>query len=94
MQVNCKTVDNFERTKCAACEYGKVHCQPDKLKTTNNNHMKDQEFIKDHILPGQMVSEYHYISRVPGRLYHTKGKPDPYDMFSRGYVLLTMQMVG
>ena len=27
---------------------------------------------------------YHYISRAPGRLYHTKGKSDQSDMFSGG----------
>ena len=29
-----------------------------------------------------MVSTDHYISRAPGRLYHTKGKSDQSDMFS------------
>ena len=31
-----------------------------------------------------MVSAYNYISRDPGRLYHTKGKPYQSDMFSEG----------
>ena len=29
-----------------------------------------------------------YISRAPGRLYHTKGKSYPYEMFSGGCVLI------
>ena len=29
-----------------------------------------------------MVSEYHYNSRSPCRLYHTKVKSYPYEMFS------------
>ena len=44
--------------------------------------MKDQELKKDHLLPGQMVSVDHYISRAPGRLYHTKGNSNQSDMFS------------
>ena len=44
--------------------------------------MKEQELKKDHLLTGQMVFAYHYISRDPGRIYHTKGKSDPSDMFS------------
>ena len=48
--------------------------------------MKEQDLKKDHLLPVHMVSEDHYISRAPGRLYHTKGKSDPSDMFSGGYV--------
>ena len=30
----------------------------------------------------------HYISRAPGRLYHTKGKSDQSDMFSGGCVFI------
>ena len=54
----------------------------------NNNHMKEKELKKDHLLPGQMVSADHYISRAPGRLYHTKGKSDKSDMFSGGCVFI------
>ena len=46
--------------------------------------MKYQELKKDHLLPGQMVSADHYISRDPGRIYHTKGKSYQSDMFSGG----------
>ena len=31
-----------------------------------------------------MVSPYNYISWATGRLYHTKGKSDPSDIFSGG----------
>ena len=34
------------------------------------------------------MSVDHYISRAPGRLYHTKGKSDPPDMFSGGCVFI------
>ena len=39
-------------------------------------------------MPGNMVSVDNYISRDPGRLYHTQIKPDPYDMFSGGCVFI------
>ena len=39
-------------------------------------------------MPGQRVSVDHYIQRAPGRLYHTKLKSDPYDMFSGGFVFI------
>ena len=35
-----------------------------------------------------MVSADHYISQDPGRLYHTKGKPDQSDIFSGGCVFI------
>ena len=50
--------------------------------------MKEQDLKKDNLLPGQMVSADHYISRDPVRLYHTKGKSDPSDMFSVGCVFI------
>ena len=35
-----------------------------------------------------MVSTDHFILRAPGGLYHTKGKSDPYDMYSAGCFLI------
>ena len=52
------------------------------------NPMKDQDLNKYHLLPVQMVSTDNYILRAPGRLYHTKGKSDPSDMYSVGCVLI------
>ena len=81
VQGNSKVVANCERPKCATCEFGKGHCQSNKFNTINKNPMKEQELKKDHLLPGQMVSVDNYISRAPGRLYHTKSKSDQSDMF-------------
>ena len=88
MQRNSKAVANYESPKCATCESGKGHRQPNKVNTMKNNHMKEKELKKDYLLPVHMVSADHYILRAPGRLYHTKGKPDPSDMFSVGCVFI------
>ena len=48
--------------------------------------MKEQELKKDHLIPGQMVSAYNYISQSPGRLYHKKVKSNQYEMFLGGCV--------
>ena len=53
-----------------------------------HNPMKEQDLKKHHLLTVQMVSEDHYISRDTGRIYHTKYKSDPYDMFSGGCVFI------
>ena len=50
--------------------------------------MKEQEFKKDHLLPVHMVSADNYILRAPGRIYHTKGKSYPYDIFWGGFVFI------
>ena len=81
MQGNSKAVANCERPKCAACDFVKVHLQPNKINTIKKNPMKEQELKKDHLLPEKMVSADHYISQDRGRLYHTKGKSDQSDMF-------------
>ena len=92
---------NCESTKCAACYSEKGHRRPNKANRIKKNPMKDQELKKDHLLPVQMVSVDHYISRAPGRIYHTKGKSDQSDMFSgvcvfidhaSGYVRIMHQM--
>ena len=79
---------NYERPKCGACEFVKGHYKPNKVNTIKNGTMKEQEFKKDHLLPGQIVSADHYILRDPGRLYHTKGKSDQSDTFSGGCVFI------
>ena len=88
MQGNSKAVANCESPKCADCEFGKFYHRPNKLNTIKKNHTKDQEIKKYHIMHGYMVSVDHYILRAPGRLYHTKGKSDPSDMFSGGCVFI------
>ena len=80
VQGNSKAVDNCEKPKCSACEFGNFHCRSNKVNKIKNNPLKYQELKKDDLLPGQMVSVDHYILRDPGRLYHTKGKSDPYEM--------------
>ena len=79
---------NYETPKCAACEYGNGHHQPNKVNAINNNPMKEQKLNKDHPLPVQMVSADHYILWDPGRLYHKKWKSDPSDMYSGGGLLI------
>ena len=87
-QGNPKAVANCERPKCAACEFGKGHHRPNKVNTIKENPMKEQDLKKYHLLPGNVVSVDHYISRATGRLYHKKGKSDPSDMFSGGCVFI------
>ena len=66
----------------------KCHLQPDKVKTIKKNPTKEEYLKKDHILLVYMVSAYNYILRDPGRLYHTKGKSDTYDILSGGCVFI------
>ena len=88
MQGNSKAVVNWERPKCATCEFGKGHRQPNKINTIKKNPMKEQDLKKDRLLPGHMVSADHYTSRSPSRIYHTKRKSDQSDMFSGGCVFI------
>ena len=81
-------VDNCERPRCAACDFGKFRHQLDTVKTIKKNNMKDKYLKKDHLQPGNMMSAVHHISQVPGTLYHTTYKSDPYEMFSGGCVFI------
>ena len=82
------TVANCERPRCAACDFGKFRHQLDTVKTIKKNNMKDKYLKKDHLQPGNMMSAVHHISQVPGTLYHTTYKSDPYEMFSGGCVFI------
>ena len=88
MQGNSKAVANCEIPKCAAYDFVKVHFQSNKVNTIKNNTMKGNKLKKYCLLPGQMVSAEHYISRAPGRLYHTKWKSDLSDMLSGGCLFI------
>ena len=88
VQVNSKAVTHCEIPKFAACEFVKGDHRSNKVNTIKNNPMKEQYLKKDHIMPVNLVSTDHYISRYPDRLYHTKGKSDPYEMFSGGCVII------
>ena len=88
MQGSYNTVDNCERSKCAACKSGKGNHQQNKVNTIKKNCMNKQELKKDYLLSVKMMSADHYIERAPGKIYHTKGKSDPYDMFSGGCVFI------
>ena len=62
MIITYKKMSNCERTKCAACEFGKGHRQPNKLKKMKNNPIKEKDLKKDHILPGNNVNRSLYIA--------------------------------
>ena len=79
---------NCEIPNFAACEFVNFRRWPDKVNTINSNHIKEQDIIKDNLLSVLMVSTYHYILQAPGRIYHTMGKSDPYDIFSGGCVFI------
>ena len=88
MQENYKAVANCESPKGVTYAFVKVHHLSNKLNTIKNNPMKEKELKKDHLLPGHVISVDHYISRAPGRLYHTKFNSDPSEMFSSGCVFI------
>ena len=68
MQLNFRAVENCERPRCSGCEFVRGSCKPYKVKTTNNNPIKEQDLKKDSLLTGQILSSHNYISRDPGRL--------------------------
>ena len=51
VQGNSMAVANCERPKCATFEFGKGHCQPNKVNTIKKNTMKEQDLKKDNPLP-------------------------------------------
>ena len=55
--------------------------------------MKEKDINKYNLMTRQIVSADNYISHAPSRIYNTKGKSDPSDMFSGGFFVLTSSVV-
>ena len=80
LQENPRQWSTVKVTSALPVSLERVVVDPIKENTTKKNPMKEQYLKKDNLLPVQIVSPYQYILRVPGRLYHKKGKSDPSDM--------------
>ena len=102
MKGNSKAVSKGVRPKWYACEFGKVDHWPNKIKTTNTNHIEQQYNSNKNLLHRHMVYNDHYILQAPRRIYQTKGKPSTYEMFSGkcvfvdnyiGYVIIKHKVV-
>ena len=73
VQGNSKAVEKCERPKCSAFKFGKGNHLPNRVNKIKINPMKEQDLKRYFLMPGNMVSTYHYISWAICRLYHTKG---------------------
>ena len=73
-----------EMPRCAACLYGKqtLRSSPGLLKTV----VRDKAGVlkSGDLLPGQAVSVDHFVCSTKGRLFKSRGKTDPKDMYCGG----------
>ena len=60
--------------KCAACEYGKAHRRPLASNLSTPSPEREGATKFDDLFPGSGVSVDHFESKVPGRLYTSRGK--------------------
>eukprot|EP00980_Cylindrotheca_fusiformis_P004423 scaffold945_cov82-Cylindrotheca_fusiformis.AAC.8 len=72
------------RILCAACELGKQARRPPEGRHTFDEH--NMEIRANDLLPGSKVSIDSYISSVPGRLPHTRGKENAKDQYNGGTI--------
>lgn len=72
--------------KCAACEYGKPHRKPLQASTSTPTPEKEGGVKANDLYPGSGVSVDHFVSKVPGRLYTSRGKTSPTDMYKGGCI--------
>jgi hypothetical protein len=72
--------------QCAACRFGKAHRLPDGAHRQEIRVEKDGALKVGHLKPGDMVSIDQFVSKVRGRLPHTKGKEDSKDQYSGGTI--------
>jgi regulator of replication initiation timing len=74
--------------RCAACQFGK-QCQAS-VPTTTQAKVTDKvgAISKDVLRPGQQVCIDHFICRNKGRLFTSRGKTVPTDMYSGGCIFV------
>ena len=74
--------------RCAACQFGK-QCQLS-VPTTTKSKVSDSvgAISKDISRPGQQVSIDHFVCRNKGRLFTSRGKSVPTDMYSGGCIFV------
>jgi hypothetical protein len=75
---------------CVACQIAKQARQGAETIKQTKVIEKEKMLRREHFEPGQMVSVDQYVSALPGRLPHTKGKEARKDKYCRGPSLLTM----
>ena len=71
---------------CAACHFAKLHLRA--TESTVEKTVKAREGIlkTEHLKPGDMVSTDQYVSKLPGRLPHTKGKEKDKERYQGGTI--------
>jgi hypothetical protein len=71
---------------CVACQIAKQHRRAPREEGVFRFDRKEMKLKEEHLEPGQMVSIDQYISAVPGRLPHTKGKEAKKDKYNGGTI--------
>ena len=85
---NQSAIANCDPPKCAACEFGKGMKRPPDTSVTKPDTEKEMELKKGDLFPGQRVSVDHYQSKVPGRLYNSRGATAHMHMFHGGAIFM------
>jgi hypothetical protein len=73
---------------CVACQIAKQTRLGDETIRQMKVDEKEQMLRRGHLEPGQMVSVHQYVSALPGRLPHTKGKEPKQDKYCGGTTFL------
>lgn len=74
--------------RCAACQFGK-QCQAS-VPTTTTGKVSDSvgAISRDCTRPGQLISVDHFVCKTKGRLFSSRGKTTPSDMYCGGCVFV------
>jgi hypothetical protein len=72
--------------QCAACHYAKQHLRATKATIETKVEQKEGSLKAEHVRPGDMVSTDQYVSKVTGRLPHTRGKESEREQYVGGTI--------
>ena len=79
---------NCKPPKCASCFFGKQQWRQDKASIQKPVIDKEMSLQRNDLFPSQQVSVDHFVSRVDGRTYESRGNPLPESMFGGGCIFV------
>ena len=77
-----------EIPKCASCQFGKSKRRPTGATTTTTVPEKEGALRKDDLRPGDRVSMDHFQVTKRGRLYESRGRTAPENMYCGGVIFV------
>jgi hypothetical protein len=88
LPTSVKGASSCQLPLCAACQFGKAHRRAEDAIHHEKKPEREGVLKAGHLKPGEVVSTDQYVSKLRGRLYHTRGQEKDHERFSGGTIFV------